>query len=60
MIKGSRNIEVRLEYLASEDNDQRLLAAFALLFAGIDISLPDDSHLTELTAGLSWDMKEAE
>jgi hypothetical protein len=60
MTKPSRNIAARLEYYASEENEQRLLAAFDLLFVGIDISLPEDSHLTELAAGLSWSMIEAE
>jgi hypothetical protein len=51
---------VHIEYFPSEDNDQRLLAAFDLLFAGIDICLPEDAHLTELASGLSWTMKETE
>jgi hypothetical protein len=60
MTKPSRNIAAQLEYYASEENEQRLLAAFDLLFAGIDIHLSEDAHLTELAASLSWSMKEAE
>jgi len=60
MTRVGRNIEVHLEYFPSEDNDQRLLAAFDLLFAGIDICLPEDAHLTGLATGLSWSMIDAE
>ena len=53
MTTSGRRIEAVLEYLDSEDNDQRLLAAFELLFAGVDIQLLHDAHLTENHPGLS-------
>ena len=47
MTKPDQSIEASLEFDESEDNTQQLLAAFDMLFAGIDIYLPDDPHLTE-------------
>ena len=60
MTRAIRNIDAHLEYVTSEDNDQRLLTAFDLLFTGIDICLHEDAHLTEPASGLSWTMNETE
>jgi hypothetical protein len=61
MRKKSANLKVILEFKPSEQSSQRLLAAFDLLFNGVEIDLPEGcENLTDFKAHVSCAMEVSE